>query len=71
MRIITDTKMFRKAVEDSGLKYKALAKRVGITPYGLQRKIDNDNQFKAGEIAAISEFLGLSVEQRDAIFFAK
>ena len=68
---MTNTKLFRDTVESCGIKYKMIAKTVGITPYGLQKKIENDTQFKAEEIAAISELLRLSIRQRDAIFFAK
>ena len=68
---MTDTKLLRDTVEASGLKYKAIARYVGLTPYGLQKKIDNDTQYKADEIVAISNLLNLSDVQRDAIFFAR
>lgn len=68
---MTDTKLFRDKVKASGTKYKNIAETVGITPFALQKKIENTNQFKAEEIAKISDILSLSLEDRDAIFFAK
>lgn len=67
---MTDTKLFRQKVKSSGLKYRFLAELIGITPYGLQKKIENKTEFKASEIAALSDALGLSTSERNAIFFA-
>lgn len=67
---MTDTKRFRDAVKRSGLKYKHIAFELGITPYGLQKKIDNLTEFKASEIVKISEMLRLSEKERANIFFA-
>ena len=68
---MTDTKMLRNAIEKSGLKYKFLAAELGITPYGLQKKIDNETEFKASELFILSELLGLTEKERSAIFFAR
>ena len=35
------------------------------------KKIQNESEFKASEIAALTDFLGLSAKERDAIFFCK
>lgn len=66
---MTNTKLFRQKVESRGLKYRFLAELLGITPYGLQKKIDNKTEFKASEIVTLSEALDLSAEERNAIFF--
>lgn len=68
---MTDTKALRDRIQDSGLKYKFIAKIIGISAYSLQRKIDNDNEFLVSEVDAISRLLGLSLEDKDAIFFAR
>lgn len=68
---MTDTKALRDRIQSSGLKYKFIAKTIGISAYSLQRKIDNDNEFLVSEVDAISQLLGLSLEDKDAIFFAK
>ena len=68
---MTDTKELRQRIEASGLKYKYIAKKLGITAYTLQLKIDNDNEFKVSEVDALAGLLGLSLREKDAIFFAK
>ncbi len=68
---MTDSVALRKAVSDSGLKYNKIAGKMGITPYSLQKKIDNETEFKASEIVRLSELLCLSEAERSSIFFAK
>ena len=67
---MTDSKKLRDAVAAKGLKYNYLADNLGLTPYGLKKKIENDTEFKAGEVKKLSDLLGLSNRERDAIFFA-
>lgn len=67
---MTDTYELRKVIEQAGLKYKYLADQLGLSTYGLQKKIDNVNEFKASEIEKLSDILSLSVEERMSIFFA-
>ena len=67
---MTDTKLLREALESRGLIYKYIAEELGITPYGLQKKIENESDFKAKEILALTRILGLSRKERDRIFFA-
>lgn len=68
---MTDTKALRKLIEKTGLKYKSIAKFLGITPYTLQKKIDNESEFKVSEMEKITEICGLTPEEKDKIFFAK
>lgn len=67
---MTDTNMLKKEIARSGLKYKYVAEQLGLTPYGLQKKIKNMTEFKASEIRSLTEILGLTNEKRDRIFFA-
>lgn len=67
---MTDTKLFREKVKHRGLKYAFLADLLGITTFGLQKKIDNVTEFKASEIAKLSEALDLTTDERNHIFFA-
>ena len=55
---MTDTLKLRRRIEASGLKYKAIAQKLGITAYTLQLKIDNDNEFKVSEVEALSALWG-------------
>lgn len=66
---MTNSALFREAVAKAGIKYKFLAKTLGITPYGLQKKIENRSEFKASEIYLVSETLNLSEADRNSIFF--
>lgn len=67
---MTDTEKFRDIVQQKGLKYKFLAAELGITPFGLQKKIENKTEFKASEVQKLSELLGLSETERTQIFFS-
>jgi hypothetical protein len=67
---MTDTKLLRNLIDASGLKYKYIAKKLGLSAYGLQLKIENDNEFKASEITKFCEILNLDMQTRDKVFFA-
>ena len=67
---MTDTQASRAAINNRGLKNKYVAAQMGLSSYGLRKKIENDSEFKASEIMKLSEILDLSVEEREAIFFA-
>lgn len=67
---MTNTEELRRIIRESGLKYMAIAAKMGLTPYGLQKKIDNKNEFKASEIVNLCEILKIdSPEERERIFF--
>ena len=67
---MTDTNALREAIASAGLKYNFVAKALGLTPYGLQKKIENRTEFKASEIAALTDLLSLPERKRTEIFFA-
>lgn len=67
---MTNTKLLRETIEKCGFKYKYIAEQLGLSTYGLQKKIDNENDFKAREISALTDILSLSRKERDGIFFA-
>ena len=68
---MTNTEMLRDTIKAKGLKFNYVAEQLGITPYALQKKIDNENDFWAREIYVLTSVLGLSRKERDEIFFAK
>ena len=68
---MTDTVALRAVIADSGLKYKALAEIMGLSPYALQLQIDNESEFKASEIDTLANALGMDMRQRDSIFFCR
>lgn len=67
--MMTNTKLLRKKIDDSGYKAKFLANRIGITYQSLLNKINNEREFKASEIQALYELLALTEDERTAIFF--
>ena len=68
---MTDTSALRNRIQDNGLKYYYVARILGITPYGLQKKIENVTEFKANEIEMLSNLLHLTTVERMAIFFCR
>ena len=66
---MTNSLMLRKWIDDKGLKLKGVAAKLDITPYALQRKIDNRSEFKASEIVTFVADLGMTPDERDHIFF--
>lgn len=67
---MTDTKKLKERIQNKGLKYGYVASYLGITPYGLRKKIENDTEFKASEIKKLYELLDISEKERTKIFFA-
>ena len=68
---MTDSTALRGAITRAGYKYKHIAEKLNLSPYGLAKKIDNKNDFKASEIVALSDILKLSMQERTQIFFSK
>jgi len=67
---MTNTALLRLKIKESGYKMSFLAKEIGITPYGFQRKVDGLNEFTASEIKVLCTKLCLSPPEKDFIFFA-
>ena len=67
---MTDSETLRSVIKASGMKYGFLAKKIGISAYSLQRKIDNQVDFKSSESARLADVLNLSGENLNSIFFA-
>lgn len=68
---MTDTAKLNDRIQASGLKKGYIAKVLGVTDATLSRKINNAQDFRASEINALCELLGInSLEEKEAIFFA-
>lgn len=67
---MTNTVKLQKTITEKGLKYVFIANKLGLSPYGLKKKIKNETEFKASEIAKLTSILGLSVNEKEDIFFA-
>lgn len=68
---MTDTFELEKRIKMKGLTKSMVAKLLGLTPYGFDLKCKNHNEFKASEIADLSDLLGLNQEDIQKIFFLK
>ena len=68
---MTNTELLNQKIELSGYKRSFIAKRLGLSAYGLAKKIQNETEFKASEINALCVLLNIvSPEEKEAIFFA-
>ena len=65
---MTNTEKLREAIDAQGIAISTIANKLGISREGLYKKINNETEFKASEIAALTDILRLSNNQRDEIF---
>lgn len=69
---MVDTQKLCKRIDESGLKKYYIASKLGLTTYGLQKKINNQTQFKANEIEELCIILKIkTLEEKEKFFFAK
>lgn len=67
---MTNTELLRKKIDESGYKIYFIAEKLGLTPQGLYLKLNNTNQFKAGEIQKLCQILGITnSDEMKEIFF--
>lgn len=67
---VVDRSLLFAAIERSGIKQYKLAEALGLSRTGFALKVSGENDFKMGEIAALSKVLNLNAQERDEIFFA-
>ena len=67
---MTNTSLLKKKIDDSGYKLRFIAKQLGITYQAFLKKINNETEFKASEIAILKDLLKLTDEELKKIFFA-
>ena len=68
---MTNTTELKIAMFRKHISMEELAKRIGISPASLSYKANNRREFTSTEIKMISDVLGLSVADREMIFFAE
>lgn len=68
---MTNYNLLKFAVYRAGFTFESLAKLIGIEKSTMSYKSSGKKDFKQTEIAAISDALDLSKEERDSIFFDK
>ncbi len=68
---MTNREKLEEAIAASGMKLSKLIEIAGIRSYATFRgRLNNETEFTASEIMAISKALNLTAEERDGIFFA-
>ena len=65
---MTNTAKLRDAIRDSGLKIEFIAEQIGMTRFGLYKKLENGSEFKPSQVAILCELLGLDEVTRKEIF---
>lgn len=69
---MTNSKLLKKFINDSGLKMTYIAQQMGISRAVLWRKINNLSSFDQYEIERICRIVGIkTAEDRIAVFFAQ
>ena len=69
---MTDTNLLNEIIQKSGYKRKFIAEQLGITPFGLDKKINNITEFKASEIDILCRLLGVkNLSEKERIFFVR
>lgn len=69
---MVDIKLLQDTIYESGMTYKALARKSGISRATLYNRINEKHgEFTISQIEAITEALHLSREDREKIFFAQ
>ena len=69
---MTNTDLLMEYVRKSGLKVGFIAERLGLSRFGLAKKMRNESEFKASEIEKMCEILHIdSMQDRGRIFFAQ
>lgn len=67
---MTDLNALRRKIDDSGMTMVAVSRKSGILRETLYNRLNGKGEFNASEMMSISNVLGLSNDERDAIFFA-
>lgn len=66
-----DKEKLVKAIDDSGFRREHIAKKIGLSSYGLAKKINGITEFKVSEAAALTQLLGLTRDQAVDIFLTE
>ena len=64
-----ETELLKKKIEASGYRFNWIAKQLNLSPFGMRKKVNGENEFKVSEVKKISELLNLNEKERKKIFF--
>ena len=66
---MTNTKLLREKIEASGLKLQFIADQIGLTRFGLYKKLQDGTEFKPSQIVKLCDLLKIeTIEEREQIF---
>lgn len=69
---MTDTKLLKQIIIESGVKFAFIAEKLGISNQALFNKFKSEFvDFKCSQVKVLVDVLHLNDEQAKAIFFAK
>lgn len=64
-----NTKILKQRIEESGYRFSWIAKQLNLSPYGLRKKVNGENDFKISEVNKICKLLNITDKGRNSIFF--
>lgn len=64
-----DMTMLRAKIKQSGMTITAIAGKMNVSRETLYNRMNGESEFKASEIAILSDVLRLKKAEQDAIFF--
>lgn len=68
---MTNTELLEIKIKESGLRKGFIAEQMGLSAYGLSKKIAGENDFKVREVNQLCEILKItSLREKERIFFA-
>lgn len=68
---MTNTKLLKEKIEQSGLKKSYIAKALGMTRSTLRAYLEGRMEFRVSHTNILCALLKIDVEQREAIFFGQ
>ena len=69
VNLMKNEKLIEK-VNESGYKRDFIAAKLGLSPYGLTKKLRGQNEFKVSEAKSIMKILNISKEEAFDIFLS-
>lgn len=68
---MTNSALLKDKIAEKGLKLGFIVEKLG-TSYGwFNKKLNNEKDFTAREMQILCDILGISLEEKERIFFAK
>ena len=65
---MTNTEKLREIIDNSGYKFEHVAQSIGMTRFGLYKKLQDGSEFNPSQILKLCELLQIDDSQRAEIF---